>query len=73
MVKMINSIKTLSKFVLFSMAMIILYTIAELTISTRTGQHHDQLTTCVFMFFGTEIAMSGFLKIFKIREEREQC
>lgn len=73
MVKRFNSMKTLSKFVLFSMTMIILYTIAELTISFFTGQNHDQLTTCVFMFFGTEIAMSGFLKIFKIREEREQC
>lgn len=73
MVKKINSMKTLSKFVLFSMTMIILYTIAELTISICTGQLHDQLTTCIFMFFGTEIAMSGFLKIFKIREEREKC
>ena len=69
MTKAFNSLKTLTKFVLVSMIIIIIYSIAEFICSIVTGISHDVLTGCIFAFFGTEIATCGFLKIFRDKEE----
>lgn len=66
MVKRISSMKNLSKFVMFSILVILLYTITEFVVSVVTGIHHPELTQCVYNFFGVEIAACGFIKIFKI-------
>ena len=47
----------------------IIYTIAEFICSLATGIAHDTLTGCIFALFGTEIAVCGFIKIFKIKED----
>ena len=69
MVKKIGSIKDLTKYVVFSIVTVILYTIAEFITSTITGISHDTLTSCVYAFFGGEIVTCGLIKIFKLRRE----
>ena len=68
MSKIIGTTKTLTKFVLSSIITILVYTIFELYSSIVFGVQHDTLTTCIFGFFGTEIAACGFIKIFKLKE-----
>lgn len=64
-----NSMKSLSKYVIFSIAFILIYSIAEFTVSIATNINHDVLTGCVYAFFGTEIASCGLIKIFKLKKE----
>ena len=72
MVRIFNSYKSLTKFVIISLAIVIIYTISEFICSIKFGVHHDILTGCIFGLFGTEIAVCGFIKIFKIRKEEEE-
>ena len=69
MVKKIGSIKDLTKYVVFSFVVVILYTISEFITSIITGISHDTLTTCVYAFFGGEVVTCGLIKIFKLRRE----
>ena len=61
------SSRDLTKYVVFSICFVILYTITEFVISTITGISHDTLTTCVYGFFGGEVVTCGLIKIFKLR------
>lgn len=69
MAQRIGTIKNLTKYVVFSICFVILYTIAEFIVSTKTGVHHEVLTGCVYGFFGGEIVLCGMIKIFKLRKE----
>lgn len=73
MVKKIGTIKDLTKYVMFSIAVVIIYTIAEFIVSTITGISHDTLTVSVYGFFGGELVLCGFIKIFKIRGNKNEC
>lgn len=68
MVKRFNSQKTLTKFVMVSLIIVIIYSVSEFIFSIVTGVSHDVLTGCMFALWGTEIAVCGFIKIFKIKE-----
>lgn len=57
----------LDKYVIFSIACMIVYTIASLIILVFTGYTNDALTTCFFGFFGGEIVSCCVLKIFKLK------
>ena len=60
--------KTLTKFVIFCIATIIIYIVTAIVIQvTIHEQLPDALTAGVFGFFGTELCVSGILKVFKIR------
>lgn len=61
------SSKDLTKYVVFSISFVIVYTISEFIVSTITGISHDQLTTCVYGFFDGEVVVCGLIKIFKLR------
>lgn len=63
--------KTIDKYVIFSISVTLVYTLAEFIVSTVTGVSHDQLSTCVYGFFAGEIVVAGLIKIFKIRNEQE--
>lgn len=65
--KKIGTIKNLTKYVAFSIAIVIIYTIAEFIVSTVTGISHDTLTGCVYGFFGGELVLCGMIKIFKLK------
>ena len=58
---------SLTKYVVFSITILLLYTIAELVISITTGQSNDTLTTCIFACFGGEILSCALIKIFKLK------
>ena len=69
MVKKIGTIKDLTKYVIFSIGVVLIYTIAEFILSTITGVHHEVLTGCVYAFFGGELVLTALIKIFKLRRE----
>ena len=69
MTKKIGTLKDLTKFVIFSIGIVIIYTIAEFVVSTITGISHDILTSCVYGFFAGEIVLCGLIKIFKLKRE----
>lgn len=58
---------SLTLYVVFSILMIIIYTIVELVTATITGISHDTLTTCFYGVFGGEILCCASIKIFKLR------
>lgn len=59
----------LDKYVIFSISVTLLYTIAEFITSTITGIEKSTLSTCVYGFFAGEIISASLIKIFKIKEE----
>ena len=62
-------IKSLTIAVLVCIILVILYTITAIVIQCKTGISLDSsLTVGVFGLFGTELAVSGFIKIFKIKK-----
>lgn len=64
---------SLTKYVAFSIAVLIVYTVAELVLATQSGITHDSLTTCVFACFGGEILSCALIKIFKLKEENNDA
>ena len=70
-----RKIPSLTKYVAFSIGVLIVYTIAEFTFSWLTSNStngavsHDTLTTCVYACFGGEILSCALIKIFKLKEE----
>ena len=61
--------KSLTLYVVFSILMILIYTIVELIISTVSGISHDTLTTCFYSCFAGEILCCALIKIFKLKNE----
>ena len=59
----------LANYIVFSIIIILIYSIAEFIFSTITGVSHETLTTCVYAFFGTEIASCAFIKVYKLKKE----
>ena len=62
----------LDKYVIFSIAILLLFTVAEMITSFWTGTH-DTLTTALFATFGGEILSCALIKIFKLRKEDDEC
>ena len=60
--------KTLSKYVTFSITVLIVYTVVEFL----SGTTHDTLTTCVFAFFGTEIGSCCLIQITKQKKDASE-
>lgn len=61
--------KTLTAFVIGCIALVIIYVITAIAVQIYTRQQlSDSLTMGVFALFGTELAVSGFIKIFKIKK-----
>ena len=61
--------KTLTKYLIFSFAVVLTYTAAEFITSTLTGVLHDTITTCLYAFFGTEVGACAFIKITGSKKE----
>lgn len=69
MIKYFKAMPSLTKFIVFSFAVILIYTVTEFIASTITGIHHDTLTTCFYACFSGEVLCSALIKIFKLKEE----
>ncbi|MCR5790374.1 MAG: hypothetical protein K6G83_10860 [Lachnospiraceae bacterium] len=65
---MSKELHSLTLYVVFSIAVLIIYTIVEQVISTATGMSHDTLTTCFYACFGGEILCCALIKVFKLKE-----
>ena len=64
-----KKVDNLTKYVIFSISFAILYTVMEFIFSIITGVSHDVLSGCVYGFFCGELAITGILKITKIKGE----
>lgn len=64
-----KNLPTLTKFIIFSFAMLLIYTVIEIILSTKTGISHDTLTTCFFASFGGEVLFSCLIKLMKLKTE----
>lgn len=69
--------RSLSIFLVVSFILITLYVISQILLLIYTGTScSDVLTGCIFAFFGTEIASTAFIKIYKLKggekDENEQ-
>lgn len=62
----------LDKYVIFSITVVLLYTILEFIVSTITGMEKTTLTVAVYGFFAGEVVTAGLIKIFKIRDNGEK-
>ena len=59
--------KTLTKFVIFCIATIIIYVITAIAFQALTHEQlPDSITMGMFTFFGTELCVSAAIKVFKI-------
>ena len=61
--------KSLTLYVVFSISVLIIYTIVEQILSVKFECSHDTLTTCIFSAFGGEILSCALIKIFKLKRE----
>lgn len=66
-----RKVSSLSMYVVFSITMLITYTVAELLLSNINGTLNDTLTTCFFATFGGEILTCAIIKIFKLKEAKD--
>lgn len=60
---------TLTKYLFFSFAVVLIYTVIEFIVSLYTGVSHDTITTCLYAFFGTEIGACAFIQIVKTNKK----
>lgn len=58
----------LSTYVIFSIAVLLIYTVVSLILSCF-GVQNDTLTTCFFGTFGGECLTCGVIKVFKLHKE----
>ena len=69
-----KNVHSLDVYVIFSILSLIIYTIISQYIAiTNEGMALDTLTTCFFGFFGGEIVTCGLIKIFKLRDKKENA
>lgn len=65
-------IPSLTKYVMFSIGIILVYSMAEFAFAITQDTSHDTLTTCFFACFGGEILSCALIKIFKLKEENRE-
>lgn len=60
-------VPSLTKYVVFSISILILYTGIEMTVSTISGVSHPDLSTLIGSTFGGEILFCALIRIFKLK------
>ena len=61
--------KTLDFYVIFSIFVLLLYTVISQIVAITSNVQLDTLTTCFFAAFGGEILSACLIKIFKLKKE----
>lgn len=64
-----KEINKLDKYLIFSVTVLIIYTIVEQFLSAKFGYERSTLTTCFYAAFGGEILSCVVIKVFNIRNE----
>lgn len=59
----------LDKYLVFSVTVLIIYTIVEQILSVKVGVERSTLTTCFYAAFGGEILSCVVIKVFNIKNE----
>ena len=59
-------------YVIFSLSVLLIFTVAEFITSTITGMEKTSLIAAVFSCFGGEILSCCLIKIFKLKEESNE-
>ena len=72
MFKKLKKLHGLDLYVGFSIACMIVYTIVSQIIAVKTSMTMDTLTTCFFGFFGGEIVTCALIKIFKLKDKKDE-
>ena len=67
-----KTLKGLDLYVIFSISMMVIYTVVSQIIAVKTSITLDTLTTCFFGFFGGEIVTCALIKIFKLKEKKKE-
>ena len=62
--------KSLTRYVVFSITCLVIYTIISMTFLWMDKPLDPELTTGVFGFFCCAIVMCGLIKLFKLKTER---
>lgn len=61
--------KSLTAFVIGCLVLVVLYVVTAVIVQIYTGiPLPDSLNVAVISLFGTELAVSGFIKVFKIKK-----
>lgn len=63
----------LAAYIVFSIAVIIAFTVIAMVLDYNGVEISDTLITCVYAFFGGEIVTCGLVKIFKLKKEDHNC
>lgn len=66
-VKRKKKLAGLDKYVIFSLSVLIIYSIAEFIVSTITGISHDTLTLALYGAFGGELLLCAVIKKYKLQ------
>lgn len=67
-----KKLDNIDKYVIFCISILLIFTVAEMLISERTGTH-DTLTQCIFAFFGApELLGLVILKISKNKRKAKE-
>lgn len=73
MKKKVSKFDKLSVYVIFSIALLVIYTVVTMLITIwEPGYLNDTLTTCVYGTFGGELLMCCVLKALKIKKGDEE-
>ena len=67
--KAIAKVSSLTKYVVFSISIVILYSIVDIVLQCYGVTLSDTLTTCVYGFFGGEVVVCALIKIFKLKDD----
>jgi archaellum biogenesis protein FlaJ (TadC family) len=67
-----NKLSGLDKYLIFSFAMITVFTIVQTIITAITGVEQSTLITAYFAVYGGEVLMCALIKRFKLKDESEE-
>ena len=62
----------LDKYIIFSFAVLLIYTIAQTIVTLKTGVESETLTTCFFGVFGGEVLLCALIKRLKLKNEAKK-
>lgn len=62
----------LDKYLIFSVTVLIVYTVVEQILSSLYGYERSTLTTCFYAAFGGEILSCVVIKVFNIKHDAEK-
>ena len=62
-----KKLNDLDKYVIFSISMLLIYTVVEMIVSSIINMEHSALTEKFFLCFGGEILSCCLIKIFKLK------